>query len=76
MNRITVLEGYGYHRKRRHHRRKRSLGAHRRRHRRGRRSLSGAMKRQQSKMKVCAVHWNRYKGPKKYRAFMKGCLKK
>jgi len=66
-NRVVIQEGYsmpfaGHRRKRRHHRR-------------GRR-FSGAMKRQQNKMKSCAAKWRRSGKRGKYTSFMKSCLNK
>lgn len=65
MNRVVMQEGYDL-----------PFDAYRRRKKRrsGRRGLSGAMKRQQSKMKVCAKKWNS-SGSGSYRSFMKRCLK-
>lgn len=60
MNRVVIQEGYSL-----------PFDGTRRRRRRG---TSGAMKRQQSKMKACAKKWNS-KGSGSYRAFMKKCLK-
>lgn len=64
MNKVVIQEGYSLpfdgHRKRRHHKRRTA------------RRLSGGMKRQQTKMKVCAKKWN---GNGSYIAHMKRCLK-
>ncbi len=64
-NRVVMQEGYDL-----------PFDAYRRKKRRSgaKRKFSGAMKRQQSKMKVCAGKW-RKSGTGKYTSFMSRCLK-
>lgn len=66
-NRITIQEGYEMPFD--------AFGAAKRRRRRRSRRMSGALKRQQGKMKSCAAKWRRSGKRGSYRAFMKKCLK-
>lgn len=64
MNRVVMQDGYSIP----------FAGARRKRKKRkgGKRALSGAMIKQQSKMKACARQWD---GSGSYRSFMSGCLR-
>lgn len=63
MNRVVIQQGYNIP----------FNGAGKRKKRRsGKRRMSGAMLKQQSKMKACAREWD---GAGSYRSFMKDCLR-
>jgi hypothetical protein len=66
MNRVVFQEGYSL-----------PFDAYRRKRKSGRRrKMPLALKRQQSKMKACALKWRRGGGRGSYRRFMAACLRK
>jgi len=66
-NRIAIYDGYGV---------PAGFAGKRRKKRSSKSRSRGGAKKQQSKMKSCAVKWKRSGKRGSYRSFMKGCLKK